>query len=265
MMSKIAYREKGRDSLFKIWHASKESMIILMHSDGGSIVCREKTFPIQPGTLCFVGAEKLHYTMPDRPDRYDRSKLFFPAQVTERLAALLPDDRNLTRFGEDSFVCTRLNEEDRSSAEEIFREIDAAKNTPYADRIFLSGCLKLLTLLERKADEVTGVSTDAMGHAIEYINRNLSSGLTVDRICRAVHVSKYHFCRKFKRSTGLTVMNYVLKTRIVSAKNLLRKTSRSVSEISEDCGFSSISYFCRVFKQDVGVSPLEYRKMNRKN
>ena len=59
---------------------------------------------------------------------------------------------------------------------------------------------------------------------------------------------------------GMTVMDYVLKTRIVLAKNMLEKENVSISEVSGRCGFSSESYFCRVFKESVGVSPLKYRK-----
>lgn len=79
----------------------------------------------------------------------------------------------------------------------------------------------------------------------------------------AVNISKYYFCRQFKERTGLTIMNYVLKTRIILAKNELKKTELSISEISQKYGFSSVSYFCRVFKEEERCSPLQYRKRNR--
>ena len=82
----------------------------------------------------------------------------------------------------------------------------------------------------------------------------------MDEICREIHISKYYFCRKFKKTTGFTVMDYVLKTRIVAAKGLLSETELSISEISNRCGFGSISYFCRVFKEHTGLTPLQYRK-----
>ena len=58
----------------------------------------------------------------------------------------------------------------------------------------------------------------------------------------------------------MTVMEYVLKTRIVMASEMLKKERCSVTEVSSRCGFSSVSYFSRVFKREVGISPLEYRK-----
>ena len=58
----------------------------------------------------------------------------------------------------------------------------------------------------------------------------------------------------------MTVMEYILKTRIVMAQGMLRKERLSVTEISNRCGFSSISYFSRVFRQDTGMTPLQYKK-----
>ena len=74
-------------------------------------------------------------------------------------------------------------------------------------------------------------------------------------------MSKYHFCRVFKNNTGQTVMSYILKTRIVLARTMLKKENLTVSEVSRLCGFSSVSYFCRVFKEKTGVSPLKYKKI----
>lgn len=73
-------------------------------------------------------------------------------------------------------------------------------------------------------------------------------------------MSKYYFCKKFKQVTGLTVMRYILKMRIGTAKNMLENTDLSIGRISEQCGFSSQSYFCRVFKEEWGITPLQYQK-----
>ena len=84
--------------------------------------------------------------------------------------------------------------------------------------------------------------------------------IEIDDICDAIHVSKYYFCQKFKQVTGTTVMNYILNTRIASAKSMLENPALSISEVSEQCGFSSISYFCRVFKEESGMTPLQFQK-----
>ena len=73
-----------------------------------------------------------------------------------------------------------------------------------------------------------------------------------------------HLARLFKKKIGLTVMEYILKTRIAMAKELLCEAKMSVTEISEACGFSSISFFSRTFKKEVEKTPLQYKKQNVK-
>ena len=79
----------------------------------------------------------------------------------------------------------------------------------------------------------------------------------------SVHMSKYHLCRRFKNITGFTIMEYILKTRLAAAKNMLKTESISITEISEKCGFSSVSYFSRVFKEHTGITAIAYRKEYR--
>ena len=98
MEEKINYHHRGRDPNFRIWHTLEESMIICTYSDGGSIVGGEKTYPIRRGTLCFVGARRYHYTMPDDPEVYDRSKIFISPDQLRRVIDLLPPESPLRRF-----------------------------------------------------------------------------------------------------------------------------------------------------------------------
>ena len=76
MYSRILCHQVGLDKDYKTWHVNNRNMLIYMHSDGGSIVCNEKIYPIKRGMLFFVGSKKYHYTLPDNVDSYERSKVF---------------------------------------------------------------------------------------------------------------------------------------------------------------------------------------------
>ena len=129
------------------------------------------------------------------------------------------------------------------------------------DEALLSSCFaELMIYLCRNTPESISTPTAGIHKAIQFINDNICESLTVDKICGAAHMSKYHFCRKFKNNTGLTVMEYILKTRLVMAKNILAKEKASVTEVSNRCGFSSVSYFSRIFKEQTGATPKEFRK-----
>ena len=61
-MSDVIYRQIGQDDHYKVWHKTEKSMFLLIHGGRGSIVSRDKNFPMEQGTLCFIGKSKYHYT-----------------------------------------------------------------------------------------------------------------------------------------------------------------------------------------------------------
>ena len=146
---KIIHHEIGKDPLYKIWHASAQSMFMYMYSDGGSVVCSEKSYPIQKGVLCFVGAGKYHYTMPYVPERYDRSKLFVSADEIDKILEMFSVNSN--NFSSESFVYALVDESERCKVEEIFCKIKVCEQDEnYGKWIFVSGIIELLALLNKQ-------------------------------------------------------------------------------------------------------------------
>ncbi|MBO5867376.1 MAG: helix-turn-helix transcriptional regulator [Oscillospiraceae bacterium] len=261
MKKNLYIRQVGMDPYYKTWHASGNGMLMYMHDGGGSIVSTRRNYPIQPGGLCFIGGNHFHYTLPENPNGYDRSKLFLPAGVLAELLSLLPEELGLAEtFDTNALVYTQLEEQDRQYAEQLFAALQREQDSPYLEPLVRSTFLSLLVCLHKNQKKVTAETTDLIQQAVEYINQHISEDISIDSLCRDIHISKYYFCRRFKRVTGFTVMEYLLRTRIVAAKSLLTDSRLPVSEISDRCGFSSFSYFCRVFKEQTGLSPLQYRK-----
>lgn len=94
---------------------------------------------------------------------------------------------------------------------------------------------------------------------ITYIEENLHSALELDGLAQKANLSKFHFCRTFKRHTGLNPMKYVAALRIDRAKELLKQDGISVSSIASQVGFRDLSNFIRQFKKVTGVTPSRYR------
>ena len=255
---KTIIHEIGKDAHFKLWHAlsDEENMIIYFHSGEGSIVCGERVYPIKEGALCFIGAGKYHYTMPTDPSSYDRSKVFFSTELLRGVVSLVSDGRSFSRFTFDSLVYAEIPEAQKDAVNSLFSEASLECGAA----VDVAVLAKLLHFIEHYSTYSKLSAASVLGGAIDFINKNIFREITIDEICREAHISKYHFCRRFKETMGMTVMDYVLKTRIVLAKQMLEKENLSVSEVSDRCGFSSVSYFCRVFKETVGASPLRYRK-----
>ncbi len=96
------------------------------------------------------------------------------------------------------------------------------------------------------------------------ISDNLSEGnLQRDELAAMVHISPGHLGRVFKKETGMSISSYITKKRIAVAKQLLTKTSLSITRISERVGISYSSYFTKVFREQTGLTPQEYRQRNQ--
>ncbi len=259
MEERIVCHQRGKDPLYKTWHASKEHLFMYMYSDGGSIVSGEQIFPIKKGALVFISADTYHYTMPDDLAAYDRSKLTVLPYELDQISALISEKNIFKRFFDKAIVYAEIDESDRCEVESIFEKMNSRENCNTELTLF-SCLLRLLCFFDKYTVQSIPAVMGFISEATKYINENISSDIGIDSICAAINISKYYFCREFKKHTGMTVMKYILKTRIVLAKNELKKTNLPITEISERFGFSSVSYFCRVFKEEENCSPLRYRK-----
>lgn len=95
---------------------------------------------------------------------------------------------------------------------------------------------------------------------IHYIENNFNKKLSLGEISRNAGISRYHFCRTFKILTGRPVIDYINNIRIEKAKELLKESVLSITEISLEAGFNNISNFNRTFKNIIGMNPSSFRR-----
>ena len=93
-----------------------------------------------------------------------------------------------------------------------------------------------------------------------FIDNNFSNNITLEDICKAGYISKYHLIRSFKKLYGKTPNQYLILVRINKAKELLRKDN-SVLEVCFAVGFDSPTTFAGLFKKLVGSSPRSFKKI----
>ncbi len=105
----------------------------------------------------------------------------------------------------------------------------------------------------------TNGSDQVIEQTIAYITSHLTDDLSVELLAFRVSLSIYHFIRIFKKGTGFTPHEYVIITRINTAKFMLRNTRMPIKDICYSTGFSSESVFSTSFKKCVGVTPNKYR------
>ena len=95
--------------------------------------------------------------------------------------------------------------------------------------------------------------------AREHIAKNKKEPLSLADVAKVSGASVFHFCKVFKKTTGLTFTDYVARIRLEDAKEELLNPNRRISEIAYDVGFKSLTQFNRAFKRIFGQSPTQFR------
>ncbi len=99
---------------------------------------------------------------------------------------------------------------------------------------------------------------------MDYIHNNLSSKITLSILSQKFGCCNSTLAKSFKKEYNLSIMAYICKLRLEKSEEMLRKTRKSLKEISFDCGFYDQNYFSKAFAKRYGCSPSEYRAKYRK-
>jgi AraC-like DNA-binding protein len=114
---------------------------------------------------------------------------------------------------------------------------------------------------EPSAEELTRQNNRIVENAKQYIEENYSlKGLTIHEVAKKSHVSPNYLSYLFKKNTGFSVWEYVIKLRMEESKSLILNTDLRRYEIAERVGYESPEHFSKIFKKYFGVSPTELKK-----
>lgn len=120
-------------------------------------------------------------------------------------------------------------------------------------------CQKVMQYVSEQRSDQTKMQILSV---IAYIEEHYSDeNLSVDEICRHVHLSKSYFSSLFKQNKDQTLMEYVTRVRMDKAKDLLKLTSLKSYKVASEVGYSDPQYFSVIFKKHTGITPTEYRDL----
>lgn len=108
-----------------------------------------------------------------------------------------------------------------------------------------------------------GLSGRTLRRVLDYIADNYELDLSLEDLAREAGMSTFHFAREFKRATGTTPHQHLIKLRIEGAKSLLADGEISLAEVGLRSGFSHQSHFTRLFRKLTGTTPQSYRMISR--
>jgi AraC family transcriptional regulator len=105
-----------------------------------------------------------------------------------------------------------------------------------------------------------GLSPTHVRRVTEWVRAKIEDELTLREMAQLVDLSISHFSQMFRKSTGETPHQFVLRQRVERAKEMLRAAETRVLDVAIACGFKTQQHFARVFRRLSGLSPTEYRQ-----
>ena len=128
----------------------------------------------------------------------------------------------------------------------------------------LSGLLAIFAEhLSLKSNQISVQTANAessvMTKTKQFIREHCREELSLGQVSNAMNMSLFHFCKTFRKGAGVCFTEFVSRTRIEMAKNLLCNPHLRISEVAYDSGFQSLTHFNRVFKKIEGRCPTDYR------
>lgn len=137
-------------------------------------------------------------------------------------------------------------------------------NQMFVDQLLFAACVHIVSAYggttARQSPSSGAMAPWRQRRAMELMRAHLATGIGLAKVSDACDLSTSAFIRQFKRSTGCSPHQWLMRRRVDRAMELLRDRSLSLSEIALTCGFSDQSHFTRVFKATVGINPGAWRE-----
>ena len=156
----------------------------------------------------------------------------------------------------------RFRPKDSAIVENLFYRLwkKQTSGAPLAEKMSLLYSVFSDLISSRHTPYLQNGSRAKIEEAMAIVSSSFGESITVESLARHAGMSEVYFRKLFKTLTGVSPAKFMIDQRIKRSKELLSLDYLTLEDVSERCGFSSLSYFCRVFKENVGMTPGEFRK-----
>jgi len=226
-----------------------------------------KSYDLKPYDIVLVQHNDIHRLTVDNSEVYERIIMYISPNF---INAYKSDDYDLSycfqKAKKEGSNVLRIPSLEKSSLfHSITRLENSFKDSAYAAELFRQVLfLEFMIHLNRATikNRLEYLSTDNCNPKIidilHFINDNLTSDLSIDRIAETFYLSKYYMMRLFKQETGYTIGNYISSKRLLLAKELII-SGMPAAEACYSCGYQDYSNFSRAYKSLFGESVRDTR------
>ena len=232
------------------WHANMEFLCCIQGK--GVVMCDTQEHPFTEGDIIAVNPDVVHHVSSDTAVVYH---------------CLVVDTKF---FADNSLDSENLCFQELIQDPEVFaayQKIAEAvpADTPYRNAQVKYAVLGFLLLLCQKYECPCDRNKARLAHSqrikntLKYIQQNIASDLTLEKIAAFAGVSQCYLSREFKKYTTHTIFEYINIQRCREAKRLIHE-GMSVSSAARSCGFENMSYFSRTYKKYMGILPSQQER-----
>lgn len=234
----------------------QEYQINYITEGGGFIETPRGKFKIYAGTILLLYPGALHRYKPNPKTGWTEHYIGFKGEIASKLLS--------NAFFELRRPFIEIGHQDKI-LELFFKICDEVKAERSGFQQVCSGLLvnilgNIISIIKNKDFEGTKIEKK-IHHAMVKMRENFDNGISPMDIANDLNISYSYFRKVFCKYTGISPGQYILQLKVQKAHELILTTKMSIKEIAYECGFPSIYYFSRLFKQKNGYTPSEVRKM----
>lgn len=232
-----------------------------------------RSYNAYAGDLTIIDTNLVHTTRSIGPDDtgYNRVILYIDYEKMCEYDSKYPELK-LVDFFHHNYGIYHLDEEQRILFLNLYHDLRhelTDKKNGYKTRAEIGLLHWLSRFTQIKTDKLLveasagNAKETAATSVAEYIEKNYMNTISLDELSEELFLSKYYLCRIFKEYSGFTITEYINIFRIKKAVQLLENTPDSISEVASILGYDSVTYFERIFKKFMNVTPLKYKKSHQ--
>lgn len=213
-------------------------------------------------SLCYSG--QISYTMNGKKIVSNKDNIILlPKGATYSLYGDKEGYFPVINFECENLLCNEITLLEPEDINACKIEIEKLKNLFLQNSSTLNKITSFYILLN-KISNVKKANHNPLKNVEQYIADNISNGeLSNTKIASELGISEIYLRKLFISHFGITPKQYIINLRIEKAKQFLTESPKSLTEISDECGFSSVYHFSRAFKSCTDVTPTQYAKQNK--
>lgn len=244
-----------RDLTFPL-HLHMSAELIYLDRGAVKVTVGDHQLEMHSGDFLAVFPNQIHaYQMISRREETACQILSFDPAVTGRFENTL-----LTSHPAQPLVAAENVHKDVAYAFTSVRETKGQKAPDHVTTLFIQLILARTLPYMDLVSKPNELPQDLTAGIIEYVSSHFREPLSLEILSKKFGVSRYHLSRIFSDTIKVGFYKYINSMRISAAREMLQNTNRDILGIGLDCGFENQQTFNRVFKEQTGLTPKEYRK-----